>query len=128
MIPVELGSTSTRRAQVHVIDQEAEARVDLDLLEEIREFAHICEVATKQRVARHFNKKVRSRKFKAGDLVLRRVELARKDRAQGKFAPTWEGPFRVKAELGKGAYKLEELSGKEIPRTWNSDHLKYYFS
>ena len=37
MIPVELGSTSTRRAQMNVIDQDAEARVDLDLLEEVCE-------------------------------------------------------------------------------------------
>jgi len=46
----------------------------------------------------------------------------------GKFSSNWEGPFRVAASLGKGAYRLEHLSGQGIPRTWNATHLNFYFS
>ncbi|RDX87157.1 hypothetical protein CR513_31409, partial [Mucuna pruriens] len=40
-----------------------------------------------------------------------------------KLTLTWEGPFRMSDEVGKGAYCLEHLDGKEIPRTWNALNL-----
>nr|KYP67877.1 hypothetical protein KK1_021491 [Cajanus cajan] len=46
----------------------------------------------------------------------------------GKLAPNWDDPFRVTKDLENGAYRLEELSGKAIPRTWNATYLKFYFS
>jgi len=46
----------------------------------------------------------------------------------GKLHPRWEGPFRVKDEVGKGAYRLERLDGKKVPHTWNAASLRYYFS
>ena len=42
----------------------------------------------------------------------------------GKLGPKWEGPYEVTEALGKGAYKLRDRSGKEIPRTWNICNLK----
>ncbi|RDX69003.1 hypothetical protein CR513_51942, partial [Mucuna pruriens] len=41
-----------------------------------------------------------------------------------KLTPKWEGPFRVRKEVGRGAYSLETLKGKEIPRTWNASSLR----
>jgi len=52
---------------------------------------------------------------------------ARKDPAQGKLAPNWEGPFKVIENLKNGAYRLETLDENLIPRTWNASHLKFYF-
>ena len=46
---------------------------------------------------------------------------------EGKLAPNWERPFRVKLNLSKGAYKLEMIDGKPIPRTWNNTHLRGYY-
>jgi len=48
-------------------------------------------------------------------------------RDEGKFS-NWKGPFHVTSAAGKGAYRLEALYGKAIPRTWNATHLKFYFS
>jgi len=53
---------------------------------------------------------------------------ARKNPQVGKLGPNWEGPFRVVASLDNKAYKLQELDGKTIPRTWNATNLKFYFS
>ena len=61
----------------------------------------------------------------AGDLVLRKRLRTSPD---GKLAENWEGPYRVTAEIGKGAYKLEELDGQPIPRSWNAANLRLYFS
>jgi len=53
---------------------------------------------------------------------------SRQNRQEGKLAPNWDDPFRVADSLHNGAYKLEELSGKLILRTWNATHLKMYYS
>nr|KYP58231.1 hypothetical protein KK1_004525 [Cajanus cajan] len=122
MIPVEVGEASHRR-QVFNSEQNAqELAVDLDLVDELRDEARIHEEVCK------YNTRVKPRSFQAGDLVWRLLGEARKDTSDGKLAPTWGGPFRVTKDLENGAYRLEELSGKPIPRTWNATHLKFYFS
>jgi hypothetical protein len=35
------------------------------------------------------------KKFQVGDWVLKKVSLMTKDSVEGKFAPKWEGPYRV---------------------------------
>ncbi|GJU66868.1 hypothetical protein Tco_1253127 [Tanacetum coccineum] len=42
----------------------------------------------------------------------------------GKLGPKWEGPYEVTESLGKGAYKLKDHKGNELPRTWNICNLK----
>ena len=63
--------------------------------------------------------------MEAGDLVLRK---RRKANAEGKQDANWEGPIRVTISLNKGAYKLEELDGTPVPRSWNASNLRRYFS
>ena len=45
-----------------------------------------------------------------------------------RIKPNWEGAFKITENLKNGAYKLETLDKKSIPRTWNTSHLKFYFS
>ena len=61
-----------------------------------------------------------------GDLVWRMASSARKK--DDKFSANWDGPYRIHEDAGGGAYRLEQLSGEEIPNTWNISHLKFYFS
>ncbi|RDY09223.1 hypothetical protein CR513_06448, partial [Mucuna pruriens] len=61
-----------------------------------------------------------SRQFKSQDLVLRKITWTVND---NNMTPNWEGPFRVIERVGKGAYHLEHLDGKKIPRTWNMLNL-----
>ncbi|GKE81942.1 reverse transcriptase domain-containing protein [Tanacetum coccineum] len=42
----------------------------------------------------------------------------------GKLGPKWEGPYEVTEALGKGAYKMRDMDGRELPRTWNIYNLK----
>ncbi|PKA56850.1 hypothetical protein AXF42_Ash002153 [Apostasia shenzhenica] len=51
-------------------------RVDLDLLEQKRQLAALKRLEHKRRVKRYFNRKVNSRDFIQGDLVLKRRLLA----------------------------------------------------
>jgi len=83
-------------------------------------------MVVKQRVARRYNAHLCPRSFVKGDLVLRMASSARKE--NDKFSAIWDGPYRICDDAGGGAYKLEQLSGEEIPNTWNVSHLKFYFS
>nr|KYP36400.1 Transposon Ty3-I Gag-Pol polyprotein [Cajanus cajan] len=128
MIPIEVGQISHRRQTFNDEQNAQELAADLDLVDELREEAQIHEEACKLRASRRYNTRVRPRAFRAGDLVWRLLGEARKDTSYGKLAPTWGGPFRVTEDLKNGAYRLEELNGKPIPRTWNATHLKVYYS
>ena len=102
-------------------------KFSLDLLQEKRDDAHAMTAAYKQRTARCFNKRVKPRQFKIGDWVLRNVSIATQDLAKGKLGPTWEGPYKVVQSHQQGAYYLQDVEGRPLPRPWNADHLKIYY-
>lgn len=79
-----------------------------------------------QRVGNSYNKHVHVRTFRVGDLVIRKVFQNTMDVTAGKFADTWERPYLIDAVVGRGAYQLSTLDGTQVPRSWNSLHLKYY--
>jgi hypothetical protein len=83
------------------------------------------EAALKQKIAARQSKKIIKREFKVGDLVLRRNQ---KDSEEGKLAANWDGPFRIQMKTGTGAYGLEDLHQNAIPRTWNAEKLKKYYT
>ena len=85
-------------------------------------------MACKVKAAKRYNTKVKQRRFHPEDLVWRARGNARKEKGEGKFSSNWEGPFRITEDLKNGACRLEYLSEKEIPRTWNANLLKFYFS
>ena len=102
-------------------------RASLDVLEERRADAHLKALSYQRAVARVYNKKVRPRPIKLGDLVLRRVEVSDPTRARGKLAPKWEGPYRVTEVVRPGTYWLTTMNGSPLPRTWNIWNFKKFF-
>ena len=47
---------------------------------------------------------------------------------KGKFNEQWKGPYKIREVLGKGTYKLTNLSNeKDVPRTWSAIFLKKYY-
>ena len=45
----------------------------------------------------------------------------------GKLAPNWEGSYRVTAVAGVGAYYLEDMKERPLPRPWNVQNLKNFY-
>ncbi|KAK2996907.1 hypothetical protein RJ639_025764 [Escallonia herrerae] len=127
MLPVEIGVPTIRALHFSELNNDVGLRANLDLVEEARTQAHIRSVIVKQRVARYYNQKVRSKQFNEGDLVLRKLEVSNPKAATGKLSPNWEGPYRVIKVLKTGAYALGTLSGESIPRTWNAENLRRYY-
>lgn len=58
---------------------------------------------------------------------MRRALGSMKKLSLGKLALNWEGPYRVTAVAGVGAYYLEDLEEKPLPLPWNVSNLKKYF-
>ena len=68
-------------------------RLQLDLVDEVRATAEQRLARYQNRIAKHYNSRVRHRDFKVGDLVLRKVMGAARDPTQGKLDLNWEGPY-----------------------------------
>nr|GEV01906.1 hypothetical protein [Tanacetum cinerariifolium] len=121
--PVEIGMPTLRTAEVDLVGNNEALEINLDLLEERREEAAIREAKSKAKMEKYYNLKVRNTSFKPGDLVYRNND-ASQAKDTGKLGPKWEGPYEVTEALGKGAYKLRDQDGKQLPRTWNISNLK----
>ncbi|XP_049414758.1 uncharacterized protein LOC125877536 [Solanum stenotomum] len=58
-----------------------------------------------------FNKKVKPRQFTPGQLVLKKI-FPHQEKARGKFAPNWQGPYMVHRVLSGGAIILAEMDSR----------------
>jgi hypothetical protein len=70
------------------------------------------------------DRKVRLKNIKPGHLVVRRV--ANPD-IVGKLQLKWEDPFLVVSSSRPGSYRLKDMNGNDIPRSWNADELQRYY-
>ncbi|XP_065622758.1 uncharacterized protein LOC112030837 [Quercus suber] len=127
VIPTEVKLCSARVAGFDP-EQNDEMMIGLlDSLEERREKATVRLAEYQQKLAARYNRGVRLRGFSAGDMVLRRAVGSMRDTNSGKLAQTWEGPYRVTAVAGAGAYYLEDLEERPLPRPWNVHNLKKFY-
>ena len=80
-------------------------------------------------MSRAFDKRVKQRSFKQGDLVLaviRPMNITR--RMKGKFEPKWKGPFVIKEVYSSGVYRIVSPDGKYSPAPVNGKFLKRYYA
>ena len=89
-------------------------KANLDLLEEKRETAQVRMATYKQKAALYYNSRVKSKAFRAGDLVLRRAAVSQPQN-QEKLAPNWEGSYEVREVVRHGTYYLKDLGGADLP-------------
>ena len=71
MIPVEIQESSPRFQNFVAENSNKERRMNMDLLDEVREEARVKAEAVKRKVEQRYNSKVMSRQFRSGDLVIR---------------------------------------------------------
>nr|GEW20943.1 reverse transcriptase domain-containing protein [Tanacetum cinerariifolium] len=123
IIPTEIIMPTYRTAAIDVVNNDEELRLNLDLLEERRERAAVCEARAKSKIMKYYKARVRGVAFKPGDFVYRSNDASHAV-AGGKLGPKWEGPYEVIEALGNRAYKLRSTDGTVLPRTWNVINLK----
>ena len=102
---------------------------ELVLLDEHRQVACDHLRAYQQRMSQSYNKKVKTRSFELGDLVLRENPKNQQQWTQkGKFEPNWLGPYIITAVYGSGAYQLLTAEGEVLKEPINTLHLKRFYS
>ena len=70
---------------------------------------------------------MKKREFGAGDLVLQKAMGNAQNVGAEKLALNWEGLYRVTAIVGAGAYYLEDIEERPLPRPWNVQNLKRFY-
>jgi len=79
------------------------------------------------RISRAFNKKVKERTFKKGDLVLAiKRPMVMTHKTKGKFQLKWEGQFVVESVFSNEAYRLINPEGDILMMPINGKFLKKY--
>ena len=113
--PVEIGLKSPRIELASVEHNEEGLRLNLDLLDEKRDYVLKHTEDYQRKKARYYNQKVKPMSYKHGDLVLKKLLPARKNPAHGKLGPNWEGPYIVSRVIRLGNYELQTEEGKILP-------------
>ncbi|GKA83952.1 reverse transcriptase domain-containing protein [Tanacetum coccineum] len=127
IIPAKIGMPTYCTAEVDTVYNDAELRLNLNLLKERRERATIREAKDKLKMTKYYNARVRGVTFRPRDFVYRSNEASHAMDG-GKLSQKWEGPYEVTEALGDGAYKLRSMDGAVLPRTWNIANLKEMLS
>jgi len=109
MIPIEIQESSPR-FQGFVVEESNEGRkVNLDLLDEVRDHARINSEALMRRVELRHKTKTKPRQFKFSNLVMWK---AHPYLIENNLSPKWTSPFRIVEVLGNGVYNLETLNAE----------------
>ena len=127
VVPVEIGMTTLRTSAYDDQQNEEQLRLNLDLIDEVRETAETRMKRYQEKMARHYNSKVKPKQLSVGDLILRKVTLATKNPSEGKLGPNWEGPYKVIEIRRPGTCHLEDMDGRRLPHPWNAEHLRKYY-
>jgi len=129
VLPVEVEIPSLRvlmEAELSEVEWRQNRYDQLNLIEE-KCMTALCHGQLYQtRIKQAFDKKVRPREFKEGDLVVKSIKSFQPD-LRGKWSPNYEGPYMVKRAFSGGALILTTMDGEELPRPVNSDAVKKYF-
>ncbi|XP_049406285.1 uncharacterized protein LOC125869934 [Solanum stenotomum] len=129
VIPAEVEIPSLRliqEAKLSSVDW-VRNRIEHLALSDEKRMTDVChDQLYQQRMIRAFNKKVRSRTFEEGQLVLKHI-FPHQDEYKEKFSPNWQGPYMVRKVLSGGALILSEMDDQEWPKPINSDVVKRYY-
>ncbi|KAL6185431.1 hypothetical protein ACLB2K_041565 [Fragaria x ananassa] len=131
--PVELTVPTTRVLTVNDLEWDASScfdwrLMDLEAADEQRQQVEENMKAYHEKVTQAYNRTVKERCFKEGDLVLKTADWVRKQvSGPSKFAPQWEGPFVVKKSHSSGYYVLTSITGGAHISPINGKWLKLYY-
>lgn len=94
----------------------------VDLLDEIGDIALARTEVYQQALRNYHSRRVRTRSFAKGDLVLKL-----KQTSHHKLASPWEGPYIVTEVIPGGAYRIKEVAtGRKEDNPWNVAQLRRF--
>ncbi|XP_075089917.1 uncharacterized protein LOC142171460 [Nicotiana tabacum] len=127
LILVNVGDSTMRYFWVNEETNNEAILVNLELLDDRSDLAHLRMETQKKIIEIYYNRKANLCYFKVGYLVLRKVTQNTRELNAGKLGPTWEVPYRVSTVTEKGSYELENQDGEKLTSNWSVAHLKRYY-
>ena len=116
VIHVEISLLSSRVAKFTQSHNDECMLGNLDALEERRDMVSIQLADYQQKLAQGYNRKVRPQEFVPEYLGLQKAVRSMKGHNAGKLALNWEEPYQVTATVEAGAYYLEDMEERPLPR------------
>ena len=127
-LPIEMGIRSLRtvlESEILQLDWLQSMYDQLCMMDEkkLKALYHI--QGYQRRLRKTFDKKVRARDLKLGDLVLKKI-WAPVQGTNEKFKQNWVDPYIIKLIYSGGAIRLMDLDANLFTETTNMDQLKKY--
>jgi transposase InsO family protein len=124
ILPTDLEYGSPRTKAYNDRSNQTSREDSLDQLEEAQDVALLQSARYQQSLRRYHARRVQSRDFQVGDLVLRPRQDAR---GRHKLTPPWQGPFIITKILKLGTYKLANDQGEVYSNSWNIQQLRRFY-
>ena len=128
VMPTDLEHDSPRVVHYTEAANELARQDGVDQLDEARDLARSRTAIYQQGLRRYHSRRVKTRTFQEGDLVLR---LIQDNKGMHKLSPPWERPFAIGRVLGNDAYYLIDVCGDgklDVKRPWNVNLLRKFYS
>ena len=116
VIPLETGFPTLRTSSFALSNNDKLLEKSLNLVAERKESVMVKLAYYQHKPKQGYDANVKLRLLTVGDLVLRKVVGAAKNPVWGKLGPNWERPYRITLVAAIGAYYLEDLEEKAVPR------------
>lgn len=128
VIPLEVGFPTLKINRFNVEENDRLLSTSIELVDERRVVTMVKTAHFQQKLKHGYDKGLKLRPSAPRDLGLRKVVGTTKNPSWGKLGPNWEGSYRITSVAGIGAYYLNDLDEKVIPRPWNVNNLcRYYY-
>ncbi|XP_048441588.1 uncharacterized protein LOC125478007 [Pyrus x bretschneideri] len=95
IVPIELEQATHRVQNYMQSENKKQLTLNLDLVEEHRDQAHLRNVAYKQRISNYYDSRVKLHSLKVEDRVLKKILLCNKVPSEGTLNLNWDRPFEV---------------------------------
>ncbi|GAA0139729.1 hypothetical protein LIER_01217 [Lithospermum erythrorhizon] len=109
VLPTEVGLPTWRQKEFEEEKNSRALKEHLNFIDELRDKALFTMQKYKHLMARSYNRRMKGRQFRVGDLVLKLYSASHP---------------RI---LGPGTYELEKMDGKPVPRTWHASKLSKFY-
>lgn len=113
VVPIEILEPSARLTLASKINDPRERIHDVEAIDERRSKAEQKWSTYQERISRAYNKRVKIRPIKVGDLVLKAAGHIQKGTNVSKFSPKWEGPYVVREAYDSGYFLISRPDSNE---------------
>ncbi|XP_015944767.1 uncharacterized protein LOC107469893 [Arachis duranensis] len=85
-------------------------------------------IRQKESIAQSYNRRIKEKSFKIGELVLKVIlPMEKKSKFLGKWSHNWEGPFQVIGTYSENAYQIQDIKSGKVINSINGKYLKPFY-